>query len=198
MRRAVLGDAHVDRSIAGANDFTRDFQSLITRYAWGTIWSATRLEPANATLAHTCHRGLFGAMGRVQVAREAALAHELELSDLKETLLQTAIYAGVPAANTGFQIAGEEIEKLKGWLSYGQRRQGHEATQRKSIELLTLTHLGRTYGVSKRCGWKPVASGLPQGGARPPRGRHVIRCRLQEGGRPGSRRRGRVATSDWY
>ena len=72
VRRAVLGDAHVDRSIAGATDFTRDFQSLITRYAWGTIWTRPGLNRRTRRLAHTRHRGLFGAMGRVQTARPRA------------------------------------------------------------------------------------------------------------------------------
>ncbi len=79
----------------------------------GNDLDAARVEPAHSTTAHSCHRGLAGAMGRVWAALWYGLTHELELCDLKETLLQTAIYAGVPAANTGFQIASEEIEKLK-------------------------------------------------------------------------------------
>ena len=113
MRRAVLGDAHVDRSIAGATDFTRDFQSLITRYAWGTIWTRPGLNRRTRRLLTLAIAASLGRWEEFRLHVRAGLTHELELSDLKETLLQTAIYAGVPAANTGFQIAGEEIEKLK-------------------------------------------------------------------------------------
>ena len=113
VRRAVLGDAHVDRSIAGATDFTRDFQSLITRYAWGTIWTRPGLNRRTRRLLTLAIAASLGRWEEFRLHVRAGLTHELELSDLKETLLQTAIYAGVPAANTGFQIAGEEIEKLK-------------------------------------------------------------------------------------
>jgi 3-oxoadipate enol-lactonase/4-carboxymuconolactone decarboxylase len=113
VRRAVLGDAHVDRSIAGATDLTRDFQNLITRYAWGTIWTRPGLSRRTRrllTLAITASLGRWEEFG---LHVRTGLKHELELCDLKETLLQTAIYAGVPAANAAFQIAGEEIEKSK-------------------------------------------------------------------------------------
>jgi 3-oxoadipate enol-lactonase / 4-carboxymuconolactone decarboxylase len=113
VRRAVLGDAHVDRSIAGATDLTRDFQNLITRFAWGTIWTRPGLSKRTRrllTLAITASLGRWEEFG---LHVRTGLKHELELCDLKETLLQTAIYAGVPAANAAFQIAGEEIDKSK-------------------------------------------------------------------------------------
>ena len=113
VRRAVLGDAHVDRSIATATDFTRDFQTLITRYAWGTIWTRPGLNRRTRRLLALAIAASLGRWEEFGLHVRTGLIHELELCDLKEVLLQTAIYAGVPAANTGFYIAGEEIEKLK-------------------------------------------------------------------------------------
>jgi 3-oxoadipate enol-lactonase/4-carboxymuconolactone decarboxylase len=113
VRRAVLGDAHVDRSIAATTDFTRDFQSLITRYAWGTIWTRPGLNQRTRRLLALAIAASLGRWEEFGLHVRAGLMHELELCDLKETLLQTAIYAGVPAANSGFRVASEEIDKLK-------------------------------------------------------------------------------------
>jgi 3-oxoadipate enol-lactonase/4-carboxymuconolactone decarboxylase len=113
VRRAVLGDAHVDRASAAANEFTRDFQNLITRYAWGTIWTRPGLNRRSRRLLALAIAAALGRWEEFGLHVRTGLAHELELCDLKETLLQTAIYAGVPAANTGFHIANEEMEKLK-------------------------------------------------------------------------------------
>jgi 3-oxoadipate enol-lactonase / 4-carboxymuconolactone decarboxylase len=117
VRRAVLGDAHVDRANAAANEFTRDFQALITRYAWGTIWTRPGLSRRTRRLLALAIAAALGRWEEFGLHVRTGLAHELELCDLKETLLQTAIYAGVPAANTGFHIANEEIDKLKLKLS---------------------------------------------------------------------------------
>jgi 3-oxoadipate enol-lactonase/4-carboxymuconolactone decarboxylase len=114
VRRAVLGDAHVDRSVAATTDFTRDFQNLITRYAWGTIWTRPGLNQRTRRLLALAIAASLGRWEEFGLHVRTGLMHELELCDLKETLLQTAIYAGVPAANTGFRVAGEEIEKVKG------------------------------------------------------------------------------------
>ena len=113
VRRAVLGDAHVDKSIAGATELTRDFQNLITRYAWGTVWSRPGLNRRTRRLLTLAIAASLGRWEEFGLHLRSGLRHELELCDLKETLLQTAIYAGVPVANTGFKIASEEIEKLK-------------------------------------------------------------------------------------
>jgi 3-oxoadipate enol-lactonase/4-carboxymuconolactone decarboxylase len=112
VRRSVLGDAHVDRAIAGTTAFTDEFQELITRYAWGTIWTRPGLD-------HTTRRllvlAMMAALGRWEEFRlhvGAALQHGLEICQIKEVLLQVAVYAGVPAANTAFHIAKEEIDKV--------------------------------------------------------------------------------------
>jgi 3-oxoadipate enol-lactonase/4-carboxymuconolactone decarboxylase len=113
LRRAVLGDAHVDRAVAATTDFTREFQELITRYAWGTIWTRPGLEPRTRRLLVLAMMASMGRWEEFRLHVHAGLLHELEPCDLKEVLLQTAIYAGVPAANTGFHIASEELDKLK-------------------------------------------------------------------------------------
>ena len=111
MRRAVLGDAHVDKAIAATTEFTRDFQELITRYAWGTIWSRPELDRRTRRLLVLAVTASLGRWEEFTLHLRTGLASDLELCDLKEVLLQTAVYAGVPAANTGFQIAAEQIRK---------------------------------------------------------------------------------------
>jgi 3-oxoadipate enol-lactonase / 4-carboxymuconolactone decarboxylase len=111
VRRAVLGDVHVDRAIANATEFTREFQELITRFAWGTIWSRPELDRRTRRLLVLAATASLGRWEEFALHVRAGLANELELCDLKEVLLQTAVYAGVPAANTGFQIAAEQIKK---------------------------------------------------------------------------------------
>jgi 3-oxoadipate enol-lactonase / 4-carboxymuconolactone decarboxylase len=110
-RRVVLGDAHVDKAIAATTEFTREFQELITRYAWGTIWSRPELDRRTRRLLVLAVTASLGRWDEFTLHLRAGLASDLELCDLKEVLLQTAVYAGVPAANTGFQIAAEQIKK---------------------------------------------------------------------------------------
>lgn len=105
VRRAVLGDAHVDRSIANTTDLTRDFQELLTRYAWGTIWTRPGLDPRVRRLLVLAMTASLGRWEEFRLHVRTGLAADLELPDLEEVLLQVAVYAGVPAANTGFQVA---------------------------------------------------------------------------------------------
>jgi len=112
VRRAVLGDAHVDASIARATDFNRDFQSLITRFAWGSVWTRPGLSRRTRSLVALAIMASLGRWEEFRLHVRAGLAHDLEPCDLKEVLLQSAIYAGVPAANTGFKLAREEMEKM--------------------------------------------------------------------------------------
>lgn len=108
MRRAILGDAHVDRSIANATDLTRDFQDLITRYAWGSVWTRPGLDPQIRRFLVLAMTASLGRWEEFRLHLRAGLAAGLELPDLEEVLLQVAIYAGVPAANTAFHIASEK------------------------------------------------------------------------------------------
>lgn len=105
VRREVLGDAHVDRSIARTTDFTRDFQELITDYAWGRIWTRPGLDRRSRsmiTLMAMIARGHHEELAlHVRAARRNGLSNE----EIKEVFLQAAIYCGVPDANTAFRIA---------------------------------------------------------------------------------------------
>jgi 3-oxoadipate enol-lactonase / 4-carboxymuconolactone decarboxylase len=112
VRRQVLGDAHVQRSLDAATDFTREFQELITRYAWGTIWTRPGLDHRTRRLLVLAITTALGRWEEFRLHLHAGLAHGLEVCDIKETLLQAAVYAGVPAANTAFQIAREEVERI--------------------------------------------------------------------------------------
>ncbi|MDQ6639694.1 MAG: alpha/beta fold hydrolase [Pseudomonadota bacterium] len=106
-RRAVLGDEWVDRSLAGASDFTADFQSLITRYAWHDIWGRPGLDHETRRLLVL---GMTMGMARweeFELHCRAAIRGGVPIDKIKETLLQGAIYCGVPAANTAFKIAAE-------------------------------------------------------------------------------------------
>lgn len=113
VRRQVLGDEHVDRSLKNATDFTRDFQELITRYAWGAVWMRPGLDHRTRRLLVLAITAALGRWEEFRLHLRAALAHDLEVCDVKETLLQVAVYAGAPASNTAFQIAKEEIDRLE-------------------------------------------------------------------------------------
>ena len=111
-RRAVLGDAHVDRAVKTGNDFNREFQDLITRYAWGEIWTRpglARRERSLITLA------MMVALGREEEFRlhlRAAFRNGVTREEIREVLLQTAIYCGVPAANSAFRMAQEVFTEM--------------------------------------------------------------------------------------
>jgi 3-oxoadipate enol-lactonase / 4-carboxymuconolactone decarboxylase len=107
IRREVLGDAHVDRALASTPPLTEDFQDLITAYAWGTIWTRPGLDVRMRRLLVLAITASLGRWEEFRLHVNAGLERELELCDLEEVLLQTAIYAGVPAANTGFKIAAD-------------------------------------------------------------------------------------------
>ena len=109
VRRTVLGDAHVDRAMANTTDFTREFQELITRYAWGTIWTRPGLDPGIRRLLVLAITAALGRWEEFRLHVRTGLAAELEPEELREVLLQTSIYAGVPAANSAFHIATEEL-----------------------------------------------------------------------------------------
>jgi 3-oxoadipate enol-lactonase/4-carboxymuconolactone decarboxylase len=109
MRRSVLGDAHVDRALAAKSPFTAAFQDLITRYAWGAIWTRPGLDPRTRRLLVLAMTAADGRWEEFRLHVRSGLAGELEPCDLEEVLLQVAIYAGVPAANTAFHVASEEI-----------------------------------------------------------------------------------------
>ena len=112
VRRAVLGDAHVDRSLSSRNGFNEEFQDLITRYAWGEIWTRPGL-PRHARSLITV--ALMVALDRADEFRlhvRAAANNGVTRDEIKEVLLQCAIYCGVPAANTAFRMAQDVFAEM--------------------------------------------------------------------------------------
>jgi 4-carboxymuconolactone decarboxylase len=113
VRRKVLGDAHVDRAIAATTALTEEFQSLITRYAWGEIWSRPGLDVRARRILVI---GTLVALGQWEElamhVRAALAAGDLSANDVKEIVLQQAIYCGVPAANAAFRIVGEVVAEI--------------------------------------------------------------------------------------
>lgn len=105
VRRAVLGDAHVDRAVAGTVPLTADFQDLITRYAWGDIWSRPGLARRERSVAVLTALIALGHHEELAMHLPAAIRNGLSQDEIVEVILQSAIYCGVPAANTAFRIA---------------------------------------------------------------------------------------------
>jgi 3-oxoadipate enol-lactonase / 4-carboxymuconolactone decarboxylase len=105
VRREVLGDAHVDRATAATTDFTRDFQKLITEYAWGTIWTRPGLDRRSRSMITLTALVAGGHHEELAMHVRAARRNGLSVDEIKEVLLQAAIYCGVPDANTAFRIA---------------------------------------------------------------------------------------------
>jgi 4-carboxymuconolactone decarboxylase len=105
VRREVLGDEHVDAAIERTTDFTRDFQDLITRYAWGEIWTRPGLDRRTRSCITLTALVALGRDEELEVHVRAALRNGLTPDEIKEVLLQSAIYCGVPAANSAFAIA---------------------------------------------------------------------------------------------
>ncbi|MER6826876.1 4-carboxymuconolactone decarboxylase [Streptosporangium sp. NPDC000563] len=104
-RRAVLGDEHVDRAVATTTPFTADFQEFITRYAWGEIWTRPGLDRRTRSCVTLAMLAALGHENELAMHVRAALRIGLTEEEIKEVLLQTAIYAGVPAANRAFAVA---------------------------------------------------------------------------------------------
>jgi 3-oxoadipate enol-lactonase/4-carboxymuconolactone decarboxylase len=111
LRRAVLGREHVERSLDGATDLTRAFQQMVTGHVWGAIWSRPGLDHRTRRLLVLAMTAALGRWEEFKLHLGAALDHGLEWSDVEEVLLQTSVYAGVPAANTGFKLASEERDR---------------------------------------------------------------------------------------
>jgi 3-oxoadipate enol-lactonase / 4-carboxymuconolactone decarboxylase len=110
-RREVLGDAHVDAAIARTTEFTADFQDLITRYAWGEIWTRPGLDRRTRSAITLTALVARGHEHELAMHVRAALRNGLTADEIKEVLLQTAIYCGVPAANAAFAVAQRVIDE---------------------------------------------------------------------------------------
>ncbi|MFP6560329.1 4-carboxymuconolactone decarboxylase [Paraburkholderia sp. B3] len=105
VRRAVLGDAHVDRSIANRTELTEEFQKLITRYAWGEIWTREGLPRHTRSLLTIAMMVALNRGEELALHLRSAKNNGVTREEIKEVLLQTAIYCGVPAANSAYHLA---------------------------------------------------------------------------------------------
>jgi 4-carboxymuconolactone decarboxylase len=105
VRREVLGDAHVDRAVAGTTDFTRDFQDFITRYAWGEVWSRPGLSRAERSMITLTALVALRQEEELATHLRAAMRNGLTPDQIAELLLHVGIYAGVPAVNRAFAVA---------------------------------------------------------------------------------------------
>lgn len=112
VRRAVLGDAHVDRAQANRTPFTGDFQDLITRYAWGEIWTRPGLPRHTRSLMTICIMVALNREEELKLHLRAASNNGVTRDEIKEALLQTAIYCGVPAANSAFALAQKVFAEM--------------------------------------------------------------------------------------
>ena len=113
-RREVLGDEHVDRAQARTSDFTRPFQDFITRYAWGEVWNRPGLDRRQRSMITLAALTSLRAEGEIEMHVRAALRNGLDEDEIKEVLLQCAIYCGVPAANAAFAVARRALEEARG------------------------------------------------------------------------------------
>ncbi|MEU3885733.1 4-carboxymuconolactone decarboxylase [Streptomyces sp. NPDC029041] len=111
VRREVLGDAHVDRALAQADDFSGDFQELVTRYAWGEIWDRPGLDRRTRSCVTLTALVAGGHLDELAFHTRAALRNGLTPGEIKEVLLQAAVYCGVPAANSAFKVAQQVIRE---------------------------------------------------------------------------------------
>ncbi len=112
IRRAVLGDEHVDRAVAATTDFNRDFQDFITRNAWGEIWARPGLPRHTRSLLTLAMMIALNRGEEFRMHLKAAFNNGVTREEIKEVLLQSAIYCGVPAANSAFQMAAEVFKEM--------------------------------------------------------------------------------------
>jgi 4-carboxymuconolactone decarboxylase len=111
VRREVLGDDHVDEAISKTTEFTKDFQDLITRYAWGEIWTRPGLDRRTRSAITLTALIALGRFDELAMHIRAARRNGLSQDEIKEILLQCAVYCGVPAANSAFAVARRVLEE---------------------------------------------------------------------------------------
>ena len=107
VRRAVLGDRHVDASLEAATDFTRDFQRYLTENVWGEIWTRPGLERKTRSMLTIAITASLGRLEELELHMRASRNTGVSRDEMRELLLHVAAYAGVPAANTAFKIAAK-------------------------------------------------------------------------------------------
>lgn len=113
IRRKVLGDAYVDQAIQNADDFNRDFQQLVTEYCWGATWGREGLSHKQRSLNNLCLLAALNRPHEFEIHFRGALRNGCTEDELRETLTQIAIYAGIPAGVDAFRIARKVLAEVK-------------------------------------------------------------------------------------
>ena len=111
VRRAVLGDAYVEKALANADDFTRPLQELVTEIAWGTIWTRPGLPRATRSLINIALLSLLNRPHELKAHVRGALTNGCTREEIQEVLLQVAVYGGMPAGVDGFRVAAEALRE---------------------------------------------------------------------------------------
>jgi 4-carboxymuconolactone decarboxylase len=119
VRRAVLGDDHVDRAAAATTPFTAGFQDFITRFAWGGVWTREGLDRRTRSVITLSVLTALGRENEIPLHVRGALRNGLTAEEIAEVLIHTAVYAGVPAANAAFSVAQRVIEEEGGRTTEG-------------------------------------------------------------------------------
>ena len=122
VRRAVLGGEYVDRAVAATTDFTRDFQDFITRNAWGEIWTRPGLPRHTRSLLTLAMMVALNRGEEFRMHVRAAFNNGVTRDQIKEVLLQSAIYCGVPAANSAFHIAADVFKEMDGTVTTNSKK----------------------------------------------------------------------------
>jgi 4-carboxymuconolactone decarboxylase len=112
IRKKVLGDDHVQRSLANVNEFTAPIQELVTEYCWGAIWSRPGLEPRERSLLNIAMLTVLHRNHELSAHVKGAVRNGASRTEIREVLMQTAIYAGVPAALESFRVADDALQEL--------------------------------------------------------------------------------------
>ena len=105
MRRQVLGDAYVDKATSNVDDFNRDFQRIVTEYCWGEVWTRQVLTNKQRSLNNLCIIATLNRAAEFEIHVRGALRNGCTPEEIRDTLIQVAVYAGIPAANSAFQHA---------------------------------------------------------------------------------------------
>lgn len=113
IRRQVLGDDYVDRAIENADDFNRDFQRLVTEYCWGATWGREGLSRKQRSLNNLCLLAALNRPHEFEIHFRGALRNGCTIEELRETLMQIAVYAGIPAGVDAFRIGRKVLAELE-------------------------------------------------------------------------------------
>ena len=114
IRRAVLGDAYVDRATANVNDFTEEFQKIVTTYCWGEIWGREGLDRKTRSIINIAMLSVLARNHELAAHVRGAINNGVSREEIREVLLQVGIYAGVPAMVDSFRVARQVLDELDG------------------------------------------------------------------------------------